>query len=341
MKKNNHYVPKTYLKYWAKEKKIQEYSLLVPHEKIPKWKEVSISRTSSVNSLYIFFQDGQLTDEMEDFFSEEFEMYYSTLIKKINTHSLLDESDREYISKLVASQHLRTLNGFKYIQDIVKKKYPQIMEDIVKDLNDKIQNSNNLLIENVSEIKNELPIEIQFNEGNDNQSIMKVESYVGKSYWIYALKYLLNSTYKVLNDISWCIYDAPPNFFWVTSDDPVIFLNHYGNNDYDFKGGWGNKNTNIIFPLTPKKLLFAQIGSDLDTYATASYSDAILFQRYIVEHAYTKVYSDSKNHSITKMRKRVVDEQEFKLFWESVQNFHNDYVQNELPYFQNTKKRNT
>lgn len=88
-------MPKTYLKQWANNNKIYEYNLLVPHEKYPKWKSVSISRTSSLDSLYLYYDEGEITDEMEDFFSSEFEMQYSSFIDKINSYSILDENDKE------------------------------------------------------------------------------------------------------------------------------------------------------------------------------------------------------------------------------------------------------
>lgn len=342
MKKNNHYVPKTYLKQWAKNNKIQEYSLLVPHEKVPKWKEVSISRTSSLDYLYVFFQDGKLTDKMEDFFSEEFEMNFSTFMNKIDLHLPLNDDDKEYISKLVASQYLRTLNGFQNINRKIKEILPNVMQEVVDDLNNKIKNKNNLIIEKELEVKNELPVKVKLSKSDDNQGILEIESYIGKSYWIFALKYLLESTYKVLNTVSWCIYEAPKNFSWATSDDPVILLNYYRDGEYDFGGGWARKNTNIIFPLSPNKLLFAQIGENsMQPYATATYAEARVFQKYIVEHAHTKIYSDFKNSSISKIRKRVVNEKDFKQFWASIQNYHDDYVNNEIPYLKDTIIKNT
>ena len=35
--------------------------------------------------------------------------------------------------------------------------------------------------------------------------------------------------------------------------------------DYDFNGGWGKKHSNIIMPISPKCLLFTEIGTKFKT----------------------------------------------------------------------------
>ncbi|MHC5229299.1 DUF4238 domain-containing protein [Enterococcus sp. LJL99] len=333
MKINNHYVPKTYLKQWARQKKIYEYKLLVPHDKCPKWSNVSISRTSSLDSLYLYYDEGEITDEMEDFFSTEFEMQYSSFIDKINSYSILDENDKEYISKLVASQYLRTLKGFYRIQKIVIDTFPNIIEDLTSSMEQEFKTTGTLRVDDKSktEYDNFIPLKVDIQKLNEEKSGLNIQTIAGKSLWLFGIKHLLTSTYKALNKISWCIYDAPNNFEWATSDDPVIFLNFYNKKNYNFDGAWGVNNTNIIFPLSPTKLLFATIGQPTTPYQKASLTFAEEIQRYIVENAYSKVYSRIAVKKITKIRKRRVDEKEFREFNDSLKNFHDNYVNDEIP----------
>lgn len=338
MKTNNHYVPRTYLKQWANGSQIFEYTLIVSHENVPVWKESSISRTSSVESLYVYFDKGELNDEMEDFFSEKFEMKYNSFLDKINSRLQLDEQDKDYISKLVASQHLRTLNGFRKIQRIVEEKWPEIIEKLVKKMEDEIKINGTLTVKEVNKDDALVPLKVKIHSINDEESSLELQSYNGKSYWIFAMKHLLESTYKVLNNVSWCIFDAPQDFSWVTTDDPIIFLNYHGPINYDFEGGWGVKNTNIIYPLTPKKLLFAEIGRTLKTYDTATHEFAKLMQEYIVMHAFSCVYSNEKNQEITEIRKRIVNQKMFKELNDSLKKLHKDYMSYEVPYLKRDNK---
>ncbi|MGG5359197.1 MULTISPECIES: DUF4238 domain-containing protein [unclassified Enterococcus] len=334
MKINNHYVPKTYLKQWAINNKIYEYNLLVPHDKYPKWKKVSISRTSSLDSLYLYYDEGEITDEMEDFFSTEFEMQYNSFIDKINTYSILDKNDKEYISKLVASQYLRTLKGFYRIQKIVIDTFPDIIEDLKFSMEQEFKTTGTLRVDNKSRLEydNFIPLKVDIQKLDEEKSGLNIQTIAGKSLWLFCIKHFLTSTYKILNKISWCIYDAPNNFEWVTSDDPVIFLNYFNKNNYNFNGGWGVNNTNIIFPLSPTKLLFATIGQSTTPYQKATLSFAEEIQKYIVENSHYKIYSRTVNQKITKMRKRHVDEKKFREFNDSLKDFHDNYVDIEIPF---------
>lgn len=68
MKINNHYVPQIYLKQWEQKHKIYTYELLVPNKKCPIWKRESISRTSSLDYLYLYNINKEVSEELEDFF---------------------------------------------------------------------------------------------------------------------------------------------------------------------------------------------------------------------------------------------------------------------------------
>jgi hypothetical protein len=327
-------VPKTYLKQWANNNKIYEYNLLVPHEKYPKWKSVSISRTSSLDSLYLYYNEGEITDEMEDFFSSEFEMQYSSFIDKINSYSILDENDKEYISKLVASQYLRTLKGFYRIQKIVIDTFPDIVENLILSMEQEFKTTGTLRVDNKSkpEYDNFIPLKVDIQKLSEEKSGLNIQTIAGKSLWLFGIKHFLTSTYKTLNKISWCIYDAPNNFEWVTSDDPVIFLNYFNKNNYNFDGAWGVNNTDIIFPLSPTKLLYANIGQSTTSYKKATFSFAEEIQKYIVENAYNKVYSREAIRKTTKIRKRHVNKEDFNKFNDSLKNFHKNYINNEIPF---------
>ncbi|MEQ7148933.1 DUF4238 domain-containing protein [Enterococcus gallinarum] len=335
LKTKNHFVPKIYLKQWATVNRIYEYKLLVSHEQVPKWNSVSITNTSTVDSLYLYVEEGELTDEMEDYFSNEFEMKFGSFVDNVNRKKLISELDHDYISKLVVGQYLRTLRGYQWAQNIVIKQYPKIIEELSQKMNHELANKGEISKRKIDKYDMLLPLKMDINPADGDKSLLKIESYAGKSTWIMGIKHVLNSTYKALNSASWTIYEAPLNFYWTTSDDPVIFLNYYGKDDYDFNGGFGNPGTEIIFPLSPQKLLYTKIGDKSEEeYLVATYKVAELFQKLIVEHAFTKVYSQDKNHRVTKIRKRTVDKDKYSGVEQSLKNFHQSYMENEVPYLE-------
>lgn len=50
--RDNHYVPRMYLKNWSVDKQIYTYSLLVQHAKVPYWREEPIKSASAWKDLY-------------------------------------------------------------------------------------------------------------------------------------------------------------------------------------------------------------------------------------------------------------------------------------------------
>ena len=61
---------------------------------------------------------------------------------------------------------------------------------------------------------------------------------VGRDLWLFGSVRLLTQTAKVLLEQKWSILRPPEGLEWFTSDDPVVRLNYYAENRYDFKGGW-------------------------------------------------------------------------------------------------------
>lgn len=341
MKINNHYVPQVYLKQWSKKNKIFSYELLVPNNNCPIWKKNSISTTSSLNYLYLYDDNNQLTEELENFFSNEIEEYFPNFIKKINNYDLLTSEDSEYISKLVASQYLRTLHGYLRCKDMLSKTMENTFNETVKEVTEKFKSNsiNNDQLKSLDKNDNLLTFHTKIHNQKDVESYLEFKCIIGKSMWIYSINYLLSGTFKVLNNISWCIYDAPEHFEWVTSDDPVIFLNYYGENNYDFKGGWGNKNTNVIFPLSPTKLLFAQIGLTQEAlYKKADLSFANFIQKFIVENAFLKIYASKENTTVPQIRPRTVNKKEFLRIKEEINKMHEKYINEELSYAKPNKR---
>ena len=111
-------------------------------------------------------------------------------------------------------------------------------------------------MQNISEflpikIITELPPEEDFGK-------LRVESIVGRGYWLFAIKQLLTKTINVLLQHKWTILQSPTELKWLTSDDPVIKLNYYNPQKYDFGGGWGSLGTEIFLPLSPKYLLYTK-----------------------------------------------------------------------------------
>ncbi|AEF21715.1 DUF4238 domain-containing protein [Pseudomonas fulva] len=83
LRKDNHYVPKLYLKQWSHEALIPTYRLLVPSEKAPLWKRQSLKGTAYHQHLYTYLVGQEETDEFERWLGSEFESPAEETIRRV------------------------------------------------------------------------------------------------------------------------------------------------------------------------------------------------------------------------------------------------------------------
>ena len=157
-----------------------------------------------------------------------------------------------------------------------------------------------------------------------DKSIIKVETIIGKSYYLYEMMYLLNETIEVLHKHEWKIINLDDRVKIPTSDDPVICLNYYSNNNYDFGGGWDNKGSEIIFTISPSKIIYTKVGTK-DIQFELDYHLSMKIKTMIVEHAYRRIFSIDNEKWITKTRKRYVNIDEFNKEKKMLENWHENY----------------
>ncbi len=139
------------------------------------------------------------------------------------------------------------------------------------------------------------------------------------------MRHLLTSTLNRLSDHRWTILSAEDDLLWFTTDDPVVRLNFRSPSDYDFKGGWAVPKTNIFLPLSPKHLLFTQVGEK--TYQRGEVLPrhmAIMLRRMIAEHAHRYIFSPCKDPAVPHYRPRVVDAEAIKNEQEEWRRWHEE-----------------
>ncbi len=173
----------------------------------------------------------------------------------------------------------------------------------------------------------------EVDEGADTARI-GVEVVSGRALWLFSIRHLLNSAAKTLLKTRWTILCPPQGFYWLTSDSPVIKLNYYGPN-YDFKGGWGNPGTEILFPLSPSCLMYTKIGDPRPPpkYTVVSPHLAAMFQRFITEHAHRNIYSMRPDTAVPNQRPRIVDAQRFQDEKKQLEEWHEKNMRAERDLF--------
>lgn len=301
--KKNHYVPQGYLKYWTDslDSKLYVYDTIVKSGNDPIWKKRYPKQIAYIEELYTHIQGSSEVDSIEQYLNR-IETVGLRAIEDIEKSGLIDPSQLESLLRYVAVQAVRTPGHYRKTEHNNNKLLTSALEGI--DLVNKINKDNKPFIPSSFEqnLYDLLPMQIKLER---EKGIAQITCLGGKSLFLSKMHIVAESTYRYLNNHIWQIVTPEKNELWPTSDDPVILLNYIKSDKYTFDGGIGQKNVNIIFPLTPTKLLFTQIGQTTPTPFSEELKREIT--AFIFKNADRCVYSQIEMKEIMKYRKRVID----------------------------------
>ena len=298
----NHYIPQFYLKNWSSDgRTIQTYSILVSNENVPYWTKQSIKNTAVWNDFYTRVVDVEELDDFEHWFDREFESPAKPIFDKLISGAKLSREEHKALSRFVFAQYLRTPAAYLRLTKQNSKIFPNVMDTVLEKLNHASKREFQRSRPCQSAISKEdvlFPLKISLDREN---SMVEVKTVIGKGFYLHDLKHLLTSTVKVSERLNWQVLHASDDVSFPTSDDN-------NERDYDFDGGWGIKHGNILMPISPKLLLFSEIG-EKGSYPDLDYSPMYskLFREMIIRHAHRYVYAEHPQKGMLALNARVVN----------------------------------
>ena len=329
--RRNHYIPQFYLRNWSLDgKTIQTYSILVSNANVPYWTKQSIKNTAVWNDFYTRSVGDEELDDFEHWFDREFERPAKPIFDKLLNGERLLREETKILSHFVFAQYFRTPAGYFRLIGQNAKIFPGAINGICRKLN---STSKRKLQKNVfpqaTTSKGDIPFPLKVSLDQEKRQV-EVKTIMGEGVYLHDLKHLLTSTVEVAERLDWQVLHAADGISFPTSDDPVICLNYNNERDYDFGGGWGKKHGNILMPISPKLLLFSEIGEkgacpDLD-YSPA-YSK--LFREMIIQHAHRYVYADRPQRGMLALNARVVDRDMYEREQRSIAGWHAENIRAE------------
>jgi hypothetical protein len=311
--RDNHYVACMYLKrFSADSEHVLTYPLLVAHERVPLWKPRSMKGVAYRAHLYTRIVATGQTDEFETWLNEEFETPAEEPLRKATEDISLTPSDWRKIIRFVAAQDVRTPARLFESTQRWNKAGPIMLEETLQKSIRRLElaKSRGEEIKPVKAPNSEyLPVRITSTiEPGEEFGKIKAEMIVGRGFWLFNIRTLLTKTLEILLEQKWSILKPPEGIEWFTSDDPVMRLNYYRENNYNFEGGWGNPGTEIFLPLSPRHLLYTKVGHARPPRGTiVEPAEANILRRFIAEHAHRYIFSKSADPAVPKLRPRTID----------------------------------
>lgn len=325
----NHYIPAHYLKRWAAgTQKIWTYRLLVPHDNVHLWKQHSLETIGRREHLYTRIRDGNYSDELERWFSADFECLADPVIEKVTTAKSLTPEDWRVLARFVALQDVRTPARMTEIINHASEYLPAVLKDVLESAVEKFttEKEKNISVEDRGE-KPSIPIPISVRteiKPDSETGTLRLETVAGRGYWLYAVEVLLTKTIKHLEGHRWTAIRPPIGMKWLTSDNPVVKLNYYSNGTFDLGGGWGNTGSEIFLPLSPEWLLYTHVGRKPRFSRGSRLSEQIAFQiqSFIIRNAHRYIFSEQIDPRVSQARPRTVSQEMIRAENEGWEKFH-------------------
>ncbi len=312
-RRDNHYVSRGYLKRWAgADGRTWTYRLLVSHPNVPPWRRQSLKAVARHEHFYTRVAASGETDETERWLDSEFEAPAEDPIRKAVSDMPLSVTDWERLIRFTAAQDARTparlVESLKRWDKTLPEVVQETLEKSVHEL-EKAKREGRPINHKPLHHAEHFPIKVTTElVPGEAMGKLRVHAVAGRNLWLYTLRHVLTETLNALLAHRWTILRSPPNFAWTTSDDPVVRLNYYSPDRYDFRGGWGSKGTEIFLPLDPHHLLYTRIGSRpprRGTVVGAEFAESL--QRFIIEHAHRYVFAVTSDPDVIRLRPRRVD----------------------------------
>lgn len=327
---DNHYVPRLYLKHFASESGyLYRYRTLVSTETVPAWKRVNIGGVGYQVHLYTRVLANEDTDEIEQWLNHDFETPAEGPLSRAVSDARLSKDDYRILTRFVASQIVRT-PAFM-IQNLPEwnKLSEKLLTDSMEELREKLKTPKEISkpVDASPPLNSEyLPLHVTREPSEDGLStIIKARVVVGRGTWIFSMRHLLTNTLQRLADHRWTILSADEDLPWFTSDDPVVRLNYKSPTQYEFNGGWARPGTEIMLPLSPRHLLYTQVGrKPPERGTTLARPQASLLRKIMAEHAHRYIFSQKVDPDVPTLRPRTINAEAVHNEIQQWQNWHQE-----------------
>lgn len=321
MHRDNHYVPRSYLKRWASaEARVWTYRVLVAHPLTRLWKQVSTRGIAYHEHLYTKVAASGETDEIERWLDAEFEVPAEEVVARVISERRLTPSDWKVLARLFAAQDVRTPARLMENMTRWQASLPELIQSTLTESIAELETmtrAERAPLPKKGASSNDIPfrVTVERREGEPG-GWMKAETVSGRGLWLWSIQHILSDqseAFRTLQRHRWTILRPPIGESWLTSDDPVIKLNFNSLADYTFGGGWGFVGTDLMLPLGPQHLLFTQVGKPVPPRGTRMDSEkAAILRRFVAEHAHRYIFSNAPDPAVEHLRPRTIDAAELR-----------------------------
>lgn len=322
IKKDNHYVPQAYLRRWQTNGQVLTYRLLVPHEKWPDWKGYSPKGIAKLQHLYTYFSGSADSDEMERWLDSDFEQPGLASIEKVVREAQMTAEDWHNLFRFAVAQSVRTPTDLQRFLKRQDETLEALLADSMKGSVAKFQAAKasgvELELPPVIDTSKKLPLKLGRVENSDDSVNIQAKVLNGRRFWIWRIEHILKNTINSIQVPRWTILHAPLGTSWPTTDNPLIRLKVKANGKISLDSGWEVTGTMIFLPLSPKHLLYAQVGQRPPVRGTILGHQEAAFIRTAILNSASRYIFSTDTQDIAECWPRTVSREQYdeeNKFW--------------------------
>jgi hypothetical protein len=321
--RDNHFVPQFYLRRWANNgAHVMGYRTVVSRAEVPEWVPRSVKGIAFHRDLYAVLSSLEL-DEFERWIATEFEEPARETLDRAVNGEPLSARDHEQLGSFFAAQDVRTPASFFESQERWATQIPETFERTLDEAVAKLETARQTGMPLRPPGPGPNPfaeaLRIRIEPLDEGRSVIRMRVASGRAFWIAQMQSLLTGkAITTLRGHKWSIVEPHGTAEWFTSDHPAMRLNFYSSESYDFGGGWGRQNCDLFLPLSPRHLLYAQVGKVQSERFTFGREHTRLIQRLLAERAHRWIFARVPIACVGQDRPRIVDPERFRAeeqFW--------------------------
>lgn len=330
---DSHYVAQAFLRRWSSDGiHVHAYRVLVSRPQVPEWRLRPIRGLAFQPDLYTSFTGGQEIDEFERWITTEYENPGLEAVDKVLAGRRMTPSDWNSIARFVAAQDVRTPLNFIEFMRLCGEQMPAILDECVSEYQ-RLSKIGVVGIASKSKqnaLAKSLSVRVgQTAQPSSGKAAIRVEA-PPRKLWLASIRHVLAGATAVLCQHRWSLATPDGDEEWPITDHPVLRLNYYRTDQYDFRGGWGNKGSEILMPLSPRHLLYVQVGRKLSNRFTFSREHTGLVQRLIVERGHRWVFALHPAPWVARFKPRKIDAAAFSAEQAAWAHWHAEQSQAEM-----------
>ena len=306
LKRDNHYVPRVYLRQWAVDGLVATHSLLVPHERTRSWKRISPAAVAKRADLYTQVVRCGESDELERWLDQTFERPAEPVIRRVTADQRLSETDWRTLIRFALAQDVRTVAALKRFISRQQVEMPRLLNNVLSNAVAALERGVAPQRRSAATSSEGVPLRVKTSVEGD-AATLQAEVVVGRRLWQWSMRQTLTSTISKVPMRGWSILRPAAGYQWPTSDDPLVRLNYTNSGEYSFDGGWDRLRGDVLMPVSPRHLLHKEGGARSRSYGMmldARTTREVI--KVIVEHADRYVFA-VEEFDVGAIRARTVD----------------------------------